>query len=119
MFSGFASVLCICTNKLQCIEFFLPTIELRIHIPDVTREHLNSGAEHFAGNVWGFDGEAESLCFSPHHIVKLVSKQWDCQHRYSMVYGLQQAVLSTMGDEKTYFCVTYVKQRMNKMFFTE
>lgn len=101
------------------MSFFLPPIELRIHIPDVMREHLNSGAELFAGNVRGFDGEAEPLCFSPHHIVKLVSKQWDCQHRNSMVYCLQQAVLSTMGDEQTRFCVTYVKQRMNKMFFTE
>lgn len=80
-------------------------IRMNFHIPDVMHECLNSGAEQFPGDMCGFDGEAKSLCFSPHHIIKLVSKQRDCQHRNSMVHCLQQAVLSTVSDEETRFCV--------------
>lgn len=69
------------------------------------QECLNGGAEQFPGDLCWFDGEAKSLCFSPHNIIKLVSKQWDSQHRNSMVHCLQQTVLSTVGDEETGFCV--------------
>lgn len=82
-----------------------------IYIPGVLYECLNSGAEQFPGDVCGFDGEAKSLCFSPHHIIKLVSKQRDSQHRNSMVHCLQQAVLSTMGDKETCIFVAWGKQK--------
>lgn len=84
------------------------------HIPDVLYERLNSGAEQFPGYVCGVDGEAKSLCFSPHHIVKLVSKQRDSQHRNSMVHCLQQAVLSTMGDKETRSFVAWGKHKTEK-----
>lgn len=74
-------------------------------------ERLNGGAEQFPGDLCGFDGEAKPLCFSSHHIIKLVSKQRDCQHGNGMVHCLQQAVLSAVGDEETYVCVAWGKQQ--------
>ena len=74
-------------------------------VPDVLCEFLNCGAEQLPGDVCGADGEAKSLCFSPHHVIKLIPKQRDSQHRHSMVHRLEQAVLSTMGDEETSFIV--------------
>ena len=85
-----------------------------VHTPDVLYERLNSGAEQFPGYVCGVDGEAKSLCFSPHHIVKLVSKQRDSQYRNSMVHCLQQAVLSTMGNEETRSFVALGKHKTEK-----
>lgn len=75
-------------------------------------ECLNSGVQPLPGDECGFDGESKSLCFGSHHIIKLVPEQRDCQHWNSMVHRLQEAVLSTVGDEETRFCVAWGKQRI-------
>lgn len=52
------------------------------------------------------EAEAQPLGLSPYHVVKLVSKQRDGQHRDAVVHRLQQAVLTPVGDEDTHSGVT-------------
>lgn len=74
---------------------------LSIPIPDVLRDGPNRRAEQFPGDLRGVEGEAQALCFSPDHVIKLISKQRDPQHRNGVVHGLKQAVLTPMGDEES------------------
>lgn len=94
--------LCAITNNAQ------PSI----HIPGVLYECLNSGAEQLPGDVCGADAEAKSLCLGSYHIIKLVSKQRDSQHRNSMVHRLEKAVLSTVRDKEACFFVAWGKHKV-------
>lgn len=87
---------------------------MSFHVPDVLRECLDGGAEQLPGDVRGLDGEAKSLCFSPHHIIKLVPKKRDSQHRNSVIHCLEQAVLSTVGDKDTHLFVACGKREIEK-----